>query len=76
MRPHLEYAVHAWNPYFSKDKDVLEKVHRRATRLISSFKDIPYHERLRLLNLTSLEVRRLLGDLIQVFKIVHGFDNL
>ena len=60
----------------SKDKDVLEKVQRHATRLISSFKDIPYHERLRFLHLTSLEVRRLRGDLIQVFKIVHGFDKL
>ena len=42
VRPHLEYAVQAWNPYFSKDKDVLEKVQRRATRLISSLKGVPY----------------------------------
>ena len=76
VRPHLEYAVQAWNPYFSKDKDVLEKVQRRATRLISSLKGVPYNSRLRLLNLTSLELRRLRGDLIQVYKIVHGFVNL
>ena len=36
VRPHLEYAVQAWNPYFSKDKDVLEKVQCMATRMISS----------------------------------------
>ena len=76
VRPHLEYAVQAWNPYFSKDKDVLEKVQRRATRLISSLKGVPYDSSLRLLNLTSLELRRLRGDLIQVYKIVHGFVNL
>ena len=76
VRPHLKYAVQAWNPYFSKDKDVLEKVQRRATRLISSLKGVPYDSRLRLLNLTSLELRRLRGDLIQVYKIVHGFVNL
>ena len=28
------------------------------------------------LNLTTLELRRIRGDLIQVFKIVHGLDNL
>lgn len=76
VRPHLEYAVQAWNPYFSKDKELLEKVQRRATRLIRAFKGVPYNSRLRLLNLTSLELRRLRGDLIQVYKIVHGFDNL
>ena len=76
VRPHLEYAVQAWNPYFSKDKDILEKVQRRATRMISSLKGVPYDERLRILNLTTLDVRRVRGDLIQVFKIVHGFDNL
>ena len=49
---------------------------RRATRLISSLKGVPYYSRLRLLNLTSLELRRLRGDLIQVYKIVHGLENL
>ncbi|PIK49959.1 putative RNA-directed DNA polymerase from mobile element jockey-like [Apostichopus japonicus] len=76
VRPHLEYAVQAWNPYFAKDKEVLEKVQRRATRMISSLKRVPYYRRLQLLNLTTLELRRLRGDLIQVFKIVYGFDNL
>ena len=76
VRPHLEYAVQAWNPYFSKDKDILEKVQRRATRMISSLKGVPYDERLRILNLTTLDVRRVRGDLIQVFKIVHGFGIL
>ena len=69
-------ALIVGNPYFSKDKDILEKVQRRATRMISSLKGVPYDERLRILNLTTLDVRRVRGDLIQVFKIVHGFDNL
>ncbi|PIK41877.1 hypothetical protein BSL78_21274 [Apostichopus japonicus] len=65
VRPHLEYAVQAWNPYFAKDKEVLEKVQRRATRMISSLKRVPYYRRLQLLNLTTLELGRLRGDLIQ-----------
>jgi len=36
----------------------------------------PYEERLRKLNLTTLETRRIRGDLIEVFKIMHGFENI
>ena len=76
VRPHLEYAVQVWNPYFAKDKQLLENVQRRATKLIGCLRNLTYEERLRILGLTSLELRRIRGDLIQVFKIVHGFDGL
>ena len=77
VRPHLEYAVQAWNPYLAKDRIILERVQKRATtRLIRSVSSLSYEQRLRHLKLTSLKLRRLRGDLIQVFKIVHGFDGL
>jgi len=25
VRPHVEYCVSAWSPYYNKDKDLLEK---------------------------------------------------
>ena len=40
------------------------------------FKAKGYEDRLRCLNLITLETRRLKGDLIEVFKIFKGFDNL
>ena len=76
VRPHLEYAVQAWNPFLAKDRIVLESVQRRATKLVSSISSLSYEQRLTYLRLTTLELRRVRGDLIQVFKIVHGFDKL
>ena len=76
VRPHLEYCIQAWHPYLSKDIEMLEKVQRRATTLVYGFNDLTYEQRLRRLNITTLETRRLGGDLIEVFKIVKGVDNV
>ena len=72
----MEYSVQAWRPHFRKDIDLLEGVQRRATKLITTIKDELYEDRLRYLNITTLETRRLRGDLIEVLKIFKGFDNL
>jgi len=45
----------------------IEKVQKRATKLIISFKKFPYKERLRRLNLPTLKYRRVRGDMIEVF---------
>ena len=57
-----------------KDIYELEKVQRRATRLLLSIKNMDYNTRLKLLNLSSLEDRRKRGDPIQIFKILNGFE--
>ena len=76
VRSHMEYAVQAWSPHYQKDIDILEKVQQRATRIVPEFSDMDYDARLLALGLTSLKERRLRGDLIEVFKIMHGYENL
>ena len=63
-------------PYLSKDIEMLETVQRRATKMVYGFNDLTYEQILRRLNIKTLETRRLRGDLIKVFKIVKGFDNV
>ena len=47
------------------------KVQKRATKLVTLLKKLPYKERLLQLNLHTLKYRRLRGDMIQVYKIIH-----
>ncbi|XP_072013931.1 uncharacterized protein [Amphiura filiformis] len=76
VRPHLEYANSVWSPYLKRDIDKLEKVQRRATKIVPSLRDTPYTTRLMLLDLPTLAYRRLQGDLIQVYKILHELQDI
>lgn len=76
VRPKLEYCIQAWCPYLKKDIDSLERVQRRATKMIEGYKNMCYEDRLSNTGLMKLEKRRARGDLIQVFKIIKGIDKV
>jgi Reverse transcriptase (RNA-dependent DNA polymerase)/Endonuclease-reverse transcriptase len=76
VRPHLEYCVQIWNPHLKKDINMIENVQRRATKMIPELRHKNYSDRLKELNLTTLEARRMRGDLIQHFKITKGMDKV
>jgi len=65
LGPHVECCVSAWSPYYKKDKELLEKVQRRFTKMITNMKGLSYEDRLRCLNLWSLEERSNRQDLIE-----------
>ena len=73
IRPHLEYGNLIWSPRLKKHSIALEKIQRKATKLIPDLREEPYHHRLKVLNLPSLKHRRRRGDLIETFKILNGF---
>jgi len=70
IRPHIEYCIQAWNPYYAKDIDLLEKIQHWATKLILQLANLPYKERIQNLNLYSLYCRRKRVNLIETFKIL------
>ena len=76
VRPHLEYSIQVWRPYHKKDIDAIERIQRRATKMIPQLRNLSYEERLKECGLTTLETMRLRGDQVEVFKILNGYENI
>ena len=53
---------------------MLEKIQRRAVKMVSGLTSKDYVARLKELDMLSLESRRVLYDQVQTFKIIRGFD--
>ena len=72
----VEHDSVIWSPYTVKVIEHIESVQRRFTKRLPGFGTLPYADRLRRLNLPSLELRRLHTDLIYCYKIVFGLTDL
>ena len=69
VRSHFDYCSSVWTPYRKGDIEDLEKVQKRATRLLPELKGFKYCDRLKACKLPTLHYRRLRGDMIETFKI-------
>ena len=55
---------------------MLDRVKRRATKIMPKLKDRDISYEICLYALTTLETRRLRGDQLEVFKIFNGCENI
>lgn len=73
---HLECCAQFWPPCLKKGIAKLEKVHKRATKMIKGLEYIPYETRLKHLGLFNLEKRQLSIDIVNVHKSMHGVEKV
>jgi ribonucleases P/MRP protein subunit RPP40 len=76
VRPHLEYGNIVWYPRYNKDVELLERVQRRATKMIQGLGGHSYEDKLKLLDFPSLVYKRYRGDAIEVYKYLRGTYNV
>ena len=74
IRPILEYGSQVAHTGLTRDRDCLERVQRRGTKLVKGLSDLPYSTRLAELNLYPLESRRIRGDLMLLFHLFQTGD--
>ena len=73
IRSHLEYAVSVWNPHHQSLIEKLEKVQKRATKLVINVKKLHYEKRLRRLKLPTQKYRRIRGAMIELGMLIPGY---
>ena len=69
IRPIIEYGNSVWYPYKRKDIHMIESIQRKFTKSIKELKTCEYEERLRALNLLTLEYRRIRLRLLKILII-------
>jgi len=74
VRPVLEYASSVWSPYLLKHINAIEKVQKRFTKRIYSLSHLSIPERLAVINLEPLQLRRLKNYLVMYFKCLNNLN--
>lgn len=75
VRPIVEYASSIYNPRLIADRNKIEGIQRRATKMVTGQSNKSYEERLRYLTLPTLVYRRARGDMLQVYRYLHKIYN-
>jgi hypothetical protein len=76
VRPFLEYNSIVWSPYTKKNELKIEKIQKKALKLIYELRHLTYQEQLKRTKLMSLRARRIRHQLIVVFKMKNRTIDL
>ena len=76
VRPILEYCSTIWFPLHKQEALEIEKVQRRATKLVPGLRNLDYSDRLKQLNIPTLYYRRKRTDMLQVYRLLRGIDKI
>ena len=72
IRQKVENGASIWCPSNKKHKDSLERCQEVATKYVHGLKGKSYNERLQVLDLPTLESRRLRQDFIEIYRCLHS----
>ena len=76
VRPILEYCSPVWTVLYIKHSEALERVQRHVTKLLHGIKDLSYPQRLKTLDLPTLIYRRRRADMLQIYTVIKGIDQV
>ncbi|XP_073231870.1 uncharacterized protein [Porites lutea] len=76
VRSQVEYGSVVWSPYTARNIDKLEHIQRRGTKFILGKRNFTHDERLKCLDLLSLEKRRYLFDVTFLYTALKGYLNV
>ena len=76
VQPILEYCSGVWSPYAKVSARKIEQIQHRATKMICNFKDVSYSDRLCIIGIPTLQFSRLRRDMIQVYEILNGYEDI
>ena len=76
VRSVMEHGNIIWGPYYVTDKQVIEKVQRRATKIIPNLRHYFYQQCLLKVSLPSLVYRQQRGEVIFLYQLTHQYYNI
>ena len=72
VRPLIKHCILVWGPQHRKDVELLERVLRRAMKMIQGLEHLSCEDRLKEMTLFSLEKKRFQVDLNMAFQYLEG----